>query len=93
MEAELVLRSVVLLVDLALPRSVLLPPTTPLPSTPASARRMIAYKLLLEITVNTVGLSSTVRRKRYHHEVMIRRASFDATSPRSSITRPTRRHE
>src|SRR5215211_5213340 len=41
-----------------------------------------------EITVNTVGRSSTVRRKRYHHDEMIRRASFPATSPRSRITKP-----
>src|ERR1700741_991533 len=41
-----------------------------------------------EITASTVGLSSTVRRKRYHHEEIIRRASFPATSPRSRITNP-----
>lgn len=35
-----------------------------------------------------MGLDSSVRRKRYHQEEMIRFADFAGTSPRSSITTP-----
>src|SRR5205085_11970073 len=41
-----------------------------------------------EITIITVGLFSTVRRKRYHHDEIIRRASLPAISPISRMTSP-----
>ena len=45
-------------------------------------------QLSADMTTIAVGLFSTVRRKRYHQDEMILRASFPATSPISSITRP-----
>src|SRR6266568_1746273 len=40
------------------------------------------------ITINTVGVFSTARRKRNHHDEIMRRAVFAGTSPRLSAIKP-----
>src|ERR1041384_7554892 len=60
----------------------------PCPVNPSDRDAHDFTQLSSAITTSAVGVGSSVRRKRYHHDEIMRLAEFAGTSPRSSHTKP-----